>query len=67
MTFLWSIRTVGAVAVNQTGARIAQIAVPHFVGTFRQVETRDLAAPARIKKAKLHPLGMSRKNREIYS
>ena len=54
------------IVVDHAGSRIGQIAVPDFIGTFRQIETPDLAAPARIKKAELYPLGMSRKYRKIY-
>ena len=43
---LRAIGTVGAIAVDHAGSRIGQIAVPDFIGTFRQIETRDLAAPA---------------------
>ena len=46
MAFLRVIGSVGAIAVDQTGARIGQIAVPDFVGAFRQIETRDFAAAA---------------------
>ena len=65
MTVLRIIGSVGTVAVNQTKARIGEIAVPDLVGAFRQIEARDFAPAGRIEQTKLDSLGMRREDRKI--
>ena len=56
---------MGAIAVDQAGARIRQIAVPDLVGAFRQIKPRDLAAARGIEQTKLDAFGVGREHREI--
>src|SRR6185437_17122349 len=46
------------IAVNQSGASVRQIAVPHLVGAFGQIEPGDFAAAAGIEQAELDALGI---------
>ena len=46
--------TMHPVAVELTGAHLGQIAMPDFMGVFRQRDAGDLAAPAVVEEAQLH-------------
>ena len=58
MAVLRVIGAVGAIAVNQPAARIRQIAMPDFIGTFRKRQTGDFAAAVWIEQTKLDTLRM---------
>jgi hypothetical protein len=61
-------RLVGAmdaVAVEQPGHGLGQIAVPHLVGVFGQRDAVDLAPAAGVEQAQLDPLGVGGEQREV--
>jgi hypothetical protein len=57
--------SVSAIAVEQPGTRIRQIAVPHFIGALRQREGLNLPLAGRIEQAKVDALRVGGKHREI--
>ena len=65
MAVLRLVRAIGAITVDQPGARIGQIAVPDLVGAFRHLEALDLAPSRRIEQAELEPGGVGGKDGEI--
>ena len=65
MAVLRLVGAVGAIAVDQAGARVRQVAVPDLVGAFRQVEARDLAPAGRIEQAELERCGVGGEDREV--
>src|SRR5215471_19908079 len=67
MTMLRLVGPDGAIAVDQAGAGVGQIAVPHLVGAFRQRKAGDLAATRRIEQAKVDAGGVGGEHREIYA
>ena len=56
---------VGTIAVEQPDLRVRQIAVPDFIGAFRQRERRDLPLAGRVEQAEIDALRMRREHREI--
>src|ERR1700704_3624261 len=65
MVFVRLVGTIGAITVDQAGARIGQIAVPDLVGVFRHLEALDLAPPRRVEQAELELGGVSGKDGEV--
>ena len=65
MAVLRLVGPVGAIAVDQAGARIGHVAVPDLVGAFRQLEAHDLAPARRIEDAELDLGGMGGEHREV--
>ena len=47
------VRTVDAIAVDQTGTRGRQIAVPDLIGIFRQLDALELGLAIRVEQAQL--------------
>src|SRR5574341_1097074 len=56
---------VNAGAVDETGPRIGQVAVPDEVGALPQLDALGLAPDARVEEAQLDTLGVLRKEREV--
>ena len=54
-----------AVAVEHARLHARQIAVPDFVGIFRQLDPGDLGLAALVIEAEFDPLRMGRKQRKI--
>ena len=48
------VRPVRAIAVNEAGVRVRQVAVPHFVRPLRQEPPLQLAPPLAVEDAQLH-------------
>ena len=59
------IRPVDAIAIQRAGLEVGHIAVPDLVGIFRQLQTGDFRFTGGVKQTELHPLGVSRKKREV--
>src|SRR4051794_29524331 len=59
------VRAVDAITVELPRARVGQIAVPDEVGALAQLDTLDLAPPARVEQAQLDALGVLREEREV--
>jgi len=65
MTVPRLVRPIDTIAVEGPRPRIRQIAVPDFVGIFRQRNAVDLANTLRIEETELDPLGVRREQGEI--
>ena len=61
------VRSINAVAVEQTGPRVGQVAVPDRIGVFRERDALDFAPSAGIEKAQIDLFGVLRKQREVYA
>src|SRR5260221_12198775 len=67
MTVPRLVRPIDTIAVEGPRPRIRQIAVPDFVGIFRQRNAVDLANTLRIEETELDPLGVRREHGEVDS
>ncbi len=65
MAVLRRVRSVRAIAIQHAGGRVRQIAVPDFVGVFRQRVARDLMASGWLEQAQIDPLCVRREHREV--
>src|SRR5206468_10702944 len=65
MAFFGPIRTVNAIAVQESRPRFRQIAVPDPVGALGKRKALELAATARIEDGQLDGGGMRRMQREV--
>ena len=65
MSFLGPVGAVDAVAVEQAGPRLRQVAVPDLVGALAQLDALQLAPAGRVEEAQLDALGVLREQREV--
>ena len=67
VTLFRPVRTVHAVAVEQTGAFARQIAVPDEIGLLRHGDALDFAPPVCVEQAQLNFRRVFREEREIHA
>ncbi|MET3823440.1 hypothetical protein ABID76_006166 [Burkholderia ambifaria] len=65
MAVLRLVRAIRTKAVHGARMRVRQVAVPHLVGAFGQVEAREFLAAGRVEHAQLDALRMRGKHREV--
>ena len=59
------VRTVDAIAVDQTGTRGRQVAMPDLIGIFRQLDALELGLAIRVEQAQLDLGGVRLEQRKI--
>ena len=65
MAVLRLVRPVGAIAVDQAGARVGQVAVPDLVGAFRQRRSARSRAGPTDRRGRARSGGMGGEHREV--
>ncbi|MNV94385.1 hypothetical protein D3C71_1891740 [compost metagenome] len=61
------VRAMGAVAIDQPGLSVRQIAVPDLIGAFRQIEAAQFLAAFRVEQAQFHAGGVGGEDREVHA
>src|SRR5690606_1297242 len=65
MPLVRSVRAVDAIAVQETGPRERQVAMPHLIGVLAKLDRRRRGAPVALEKHELHALRVLGEQREV--